>query len=189
MKDLNLDQLLRYGFAGVMFLFALAAAFEQPWALLTAQDFSAAFAVAASAVTLTIGCVIYALHRAVLYLPFYRIFRAAAGRHESPVQLDIQRWRHLAADGTLQSRLGEWAAQLHFLYCVAWATIAALLLGHAAAWRTSVLYGSMWFISVGALGAAAFHHYRYQCWEREVFRADADALRKAHIDSANSGAG
>lgn len=173
MKDLNLNDLLRYGFAGAVFFLVAALAFEQPGALLLDKEISGALAAASTAAALTVGCVIYALHRAVPYPILYALCRVVAGRHESSLELDIRRWKNMALNNPLQRHLSDWAAQVHFLYCTAWASIAALLLGNAAGWAPTSMHSVGWYAFAALLASAAWHHTRYQRWERRVFAEDA----------------
>ena len=173
-KDLNLNDLLRYGFAGAVFILVSALAYQEPASLLLSKDISGALAAASSAAALTIGCVIYALHRAVPYPLLYWLFRVLNGRLESSIELDLRRWRNSGKAGALQPRLADWAAQVHFLYCVAWASLLALLLGSASVWTPTSIVKLAWWAFFAMLTAAAIHHFRYQRWEKRVFEEDAN---------------
>jgi len=50
----------------------------------------------------------------------------------SDAETDVDRWRWKLRDKD-RRRWDEWAAQTHSLYCAAWATLAALVLGHYVA--------------------------------------------------------
>ena len=94
MQNFNLNDLLRYGFAGAVFLILMAVGFERRQVLLE-KDFTNAFVVAAlSGVALTVGCVLYALHRAVPYPVLYLLFSKLNRRVGSSIELDVTRWKN-----------------------------------------------------------------------------------------------
>ena len=173
MQNFNLNDLLRYGFAGAVFLILMAVGFERPQVLLE-KDFTNAFVVAAlSGVALTVGCVLYALHRAVPYPALYLLFSKLNHRVGSSIDLDVTRWKNGAKTNSLQSKMSDWGAQVHFLYCIAWAGFSSLLLGHLADWKRTNLWVSILGLSVTFLVSALWHHFRYQKWEKRVFEEDA----------------
>ena len=173
MPNLNLNDLLRYGFAGAVFLILMAVGFERPQALLE-KDFTNAVVVAAlSGVALTVGCILYALHRAVPYPALYLLFSKLNHRLGSSIDLDVTRWKNGAKAGSLQLNMGDWGSQVHFLYCIAWAGFSSLLLGHLADWKRTNLWISIVGLSLAFLVSALWHHFRYQKWEKRVFEEDA----------------
>lgn len=173
MQTLNLNDLLRYGFAGGAFLILTMAGFCSPRDVLRNGEATAFLAATILGVGLTVGSILYALHRAVPFPLLYKAFAKLAGRGESTLELDIQRWRHLAAEGSLQSHMSDWGAQVHFLYCISWAGFSSLLLGSLASWNKSELWCAVLSLAIIFLISALVHHYRYQVWERRVFEVDA----------------
>lgn len=172
MQNLNLNDLLRYGFAGAVFLMLTVAAFENPQILLTKDYANSIVAAALLGVGFTVGCILYALHRAVSYPVLYFIFAKLTRRTNSTLELDITRWKNSSKVGALQPRMADWGAQVHFLYCVAWAGFASLLLGQLKDWKTTKLWLFVLLASVLFLASALWHHYRYQKWERRIFEED-----------------
>ena len=71
--------------------------------------------------------------------------------------------------------MGEWADQVHFLYCVAWAGFSAILVRPAAGWECPV-EREFWValaVAVLVLVAGIVHHFRYLQCEKRVFEEDA----------------
>jgi hypothetical protein len=178
-KELKLGDLLRYGFAGAVFLFFVLALYEKPRDYLLDVLIRVPLDVFAATVllgaSLTIGSVIYALHRAIPYPFLYWLFTTRLAERGSILDLDIQRWRNSSKPLALQPKLKEWGDQIHFLYCVAWAGFSALLVGPVMHWHfPSIWYGApvVAILSLLAFLAGMFHHCRYQEWERRVFGED-----------------
>ncbi len=182
MQNLNLNDLLRSGFAGAIFILVAIAAFDDPGQLFVKnKDVSGALGALATVAGLTIGAVIYAVHRALPYPLFYWLFKVLNHRKQSTLDLDVLRWKHSMKKNPLQPRLGDWAAQVHFLYCLTWASVAALILGSAFEWKQLPTHSAaQWLCSMFAL-CALIHHFRYQRWEHRVFQEDA-ALPDAESD-------
>ena len=172
MQNLNLNDLMRYGFAGAIFIFVLLIAFTEPRLVFLDKDISGAAAAAFTAAAFSLGCVIYAFHRAVFFPPLYLLFKSLTGREESTIDLDIQRWKNLSKANSLQPRLGDWAAQVHFLYCITWASIIAILYGVASNLTVTGAYSACKITSTAFLLSSLVHHYRYQRWEKRVFKED-----------------
>jgi hypothetical protein len=184
MKELDLNQLLRYGFAGVIFIFVLALEYKEPRCLLLDKDMSGTLAIVLSATALTVGCVIYTLHRAILFLLFLYLLPRLFDRG-SVIKLDIDRWKHsikktnTQGGEVLQPKMDEWAAQVHFLYCIGWAILLAWGLGGKFGCtpidppipKIGYLSFTIWSIIV-FLVAAIVHHARYQYYEKQVFVED-----------------
>jgi hypothetical protein len=136
MKELGLQELLRYALSGGVGIAALRIIYPQSACLLSR---------AGGEVTLLLGAIlvggslIYNLHRSVLFPPIFRwIGRKTLLPNQSlhvgcwwkpsrdEIALDRWRWKLADREG---SRWGEWGAQTHFLYCAAWATLLALIVG------------------------------------------------------------
>ncbi len=172
MQNLNLNDLLRYGLAGAIFLVFLVAAFDEPQAILKSSDSNGVVAAGLIGIAFTIGSLVYATHRAVPYPAFYWLFAKLNKRPESTMQMDIKRWRNLSKKDSLQQRMGDWAAQVHFLYCIAWAGSTALLLGRYACWAHTNLWNSVASVTGLMFVCALLHHCRYQRWEKQIFVED-----------------
>jgi hypothetical protein len=188
MPNLNLNELLRSGFAGAVFMLVAMGAFDNPRTFFSEEN-SAPLVLGAltTALGLTIGVVIYAIHRAVPYPLLYFVMKTLTNRKHSMLDLDVMRWKHSMNKDALQHKLQDWAAQVHFLYCLAWASVVALILGNALGWKVLPAYGAaVWLFGVFGI-CALWHHYRYQLWERRVFEEDAaSALRLAAQTSEQS---
>jgi len=174
-EKLNLNELLRYGFAGTVFLILIIAAYDEPRFVMSGEYGNGILATALLTIGLTAGSVIYTLHRAIPYPVLYWVFAKLSGRKENTMELDIKRWRNVSKSGSLQPRLGEWAAQLHFLYCIGWSGLVAIVLGKGACWSRSDLWCAVLSASLCFLFAGMWHHYRYQKWEKRVFIEDGGA--------------
>jgi hypothetical protein len=175
MKDLSLLQMLRYFFAGTVLLIFVYVSYQEPRNFVTSQQDHAALVAALFAVSLTVGSILYTLHRAVPYPLLYWIFAKINKRDGSMLDMDIKRWRHLSQPGSLQSRIGEWAAQVHFLYCLSWAGFAGLSTGQLTGWTETETSRFLLPLSFVFLGAALLHHFRYQRWEKQIFAEDNGA--------------
>lgn len=115
MQNLNLNDLLRYGFAGAVFILVGVFAFEDPGKLFTAnKDITGSLAAVSTVAALTVGCVIYALHRAIPYPILYWLFKCLTGRTESTLDLDIRRWENASKPNALQPKLGDWQHKFTF---------------------------------------------------------------------------
>lgn len=172
MKELNLNELLSYGFAGAVFLAFLLLAYSEPGSVVAGEAHVALVTAGLIAVGLTTGCVIYSLHRAIPYPVFYWIFAKLNGRGDKTIDMDINRWRNLQRADALQSRMGEWGAQVHFLYCLAWAGFLSICLGELSSWKRTNMFPAAVLTSLLFFVSAAWHHYRYQKWEKRVFDED-----------------
>lgn len=171
--ELDLNDLLRYGFAGAVFILVTFFAFLNPRQLFMNNNCaSGALTAASTAVALTIGCVIYSLHRAGPYPLFYLVVKIIARRKKLMVDLDIQRWKNLSKEKAIQPRLNDWCAQIHFLYCIAWASLLALLMGTTLEWQKTEAYCVFWKLFVLFLVFGFIHHLRGQLWERRVMEED-----------------
>jgi hypothetical protein len=190
LPDLNLNDLLRSGFAGAFFILVAATSFNDPGQLLKDnKDVAGALVALGVPVSLTIGTVIYALHRAIPFQGFYWICAVVVHllhalknkslhgwKNKSTRELDITRWKNHRKENSLQRRLVEWASQIHFLYCLSWSSKSALCLGDIFMWEQSSTYFRVqclfWFFLLSAL----FHHARYLWWEIRVFEEDSNLM-------------
>jgi len=137
-KEVTLDELLRYVFAGGIALLTLYV--SHPSAFESRRSGSALFDTSVlAAVALIVGSLIYSLHRALLYPLVYRVLvwilyarkqNASKGHslkcypYKLELKLDIERWRRSQNEKSLQKNLNSWATQVHFLFCSTWAIVA-----------------------------------------------------------------
>jgi hypothetical protein len=177
MKDLDLLQLLRYGFAGGIFLAALLLVHWSPEQVDPDRYFSAPLVAAAAFMSLAAGSTIYSLHRAVPYPILNWIVLKATHGATSAMELDIRRWTYLEdKKQTLLPRLVDWAAQVHFLYCASWALVLAVWTGRLIGLTPHKDAGRVVWVTSGFLLLAAMaHHVRCILWERRVLQVDAKA--------------
>jgi len=176
MQNLSLNDLLRYGFAGAVFFAVALVSFVKPQMLLLSDRNAALFSAGAAALALTIGCVVYALHRALTF-PLFALLVTRLAKRGSLLDVDIQRWKNSQLPNSLQPKLSEWAAQIHLLYCIAWSAAAALGLGTVACWPTTPLHHLTGWLTLVFFLAAGVHHVRYQFWERRIFDVDCPTER------------
>jgi hypothetical protein len=146
MKELGLQELLRYAVAGGVGLASLLLMYPNLACLIGRVDSAAKVSLILGAV-LVFGTLVYNIHRALLFPPFFRAIglmtiSQTVSRWERFIQfcqfwlwwlpskdeIGIDRWRwelpHKDRD-----RWDAWAAHAHSLYCAAWAAAASFWLG------------------------------------------------------------
>ena len=190
LPNLNLNDLLRSGFAGAFFILVAVTAFNDPGQLLkNNKDVAGALVALGVPVSLTIGTVIYAFHRAIPFVLLYGLLSAIVYENKVEIlHLDIARWkRSMKKEDSLQDRFTDWASQIHFLYCLSWASFSALYLGNLFLWKQASTYCVARQLSLFFMGSAVIHHYRYLCWEYWVFQGDSSsmALEPSQSDGNN----
>ena len=178
MRSLRLEELLRYGLSGALFLVALLlrAPFAQtaPWVTTPGMgEVSEALALA-----LLTGSLIYTFHRAVVFpwllfptalsLPalfgvykFEKKFWIPFRVSDAEKQLDHDRYALRDQKAVLFDVWSEWAAQVHFLYCSGQAILFALAIGH-------ILGGYnhrrlLLLLAISLLAAGLAHHVALIC--------------------------
>lgn len=179
MNNLKIDEILRYALAGGIAMLAVWLGYREPALWLNEKREGALISLAFAALPILIGALSYVLHRALIYHFIYRVLAKLCGRPGSTLELDMARWKNQAKDGSLQSRMGEWAAQIHFLYAAAWAVAMANVVAHVGQWTQSPWnWLELSFLPL-LLIAAVVHHRRYLIWEAEVFIHDATLPSKS----------
>lgn len=180
MERLSLDELLRHTFAGAVLLVTTILAYPGVTSLVPSGiDPTALVAVGAGAVLL-LGSLIYVLHRALVYPIVYwlgvKLFWRRTPR--SPMELDLERFARRNDEKSLQKHLGEWASQVHFLYCITWAAVLGLIAGLVLQQesRPSARQFLIGFALVTAV-ASLVHHARLLVYDREVARRESGATR------------
>jgi len=176
MKELGLQELLRYALSGGVGIASLLLMYPNAWQIGHLED--------AGEVTLILGAVlvlgtsVYNIHRALLFPPFFRAIGLITISTDSrrrrfiefcqcwwwwrpskdEIAVDCWRWK---CHKTERSRLDEWAAQTHFLYCAAWAILAAFLFGYGLAWPPNCrVRHILEFVFCASLASGMVDHYR-----------------------------
>lgn len=177
MKNLNLDEMLRYVLAGGMLVLCLLVNHEVPHHLVKLAKQSGGGIITFSflaAFSFLIGSLLYALHRAAPYWFFYMLLTAFTHDGVPTRNLDFERWRRERMPATLQSKFKEWASQIHFLYCLTWAVFLSQIIGEALGWKsrinTAFCENLIYWLGSGILCFSLFHHLRYLLWERDLWR-------------------
>lgn len=180
MKELGLQELLRYALSGGVGLASLLLMYPNIAHLIGHIDGAGEVTLILGAI-LVFGTLVYNIHRVFLFPIFFRaiglitISGTDSGWKRftqfcqfwrwwrpSRAEIAVDRWRWGLADA-LRHRLDEWAAQTHFLYCAAWTTCAAFLLGHCVpgAGLPSCPAGhTFWFLFCLSLGSGMVDHFR-----------------------------
>jgi cellobiose-specific phosphotransferase system component IIC len=177
MKELRFNEVLRYALSGGIALatfFILQPCLARRVLQLEALK-TAAFV---GGTILLIGVFLYNLHRALIFPVLLRIaLLLVLGQTDrerktsegfkfwfpyrpalAEINLDLWRW----SQETTRKHWDEWGAQVHFLYCSAWAILLALLIGRYSSKQWGNLAHSKAALSVAlvALVAAVVHHLR-----------------------------
>ncbi len=145
MKELGLQELLRYALSGGVGIASLLL-FYPNLACLIGQIDNAGKVTLIFGAVLVLGTLVYNIHRALLYPPFFRwlglITISQDSRRErfkqfcqfwwwwrpSKDEIEFDRWR-LELQDKDREHWAAWAAHAHSLYCAAWATAASFWLG------------------------------------------------------------
>jgi uncharacterized membrane protein YhdT len=173
MNNLKIDEILRYALAGGIAMLAVWLGYREPTQWLNEKREGALISLVFAVLPILLGALSYVLHRALIYHLLYRVLAKLCGRTGSKLELDMARWKNQAKSGSLQSRLGEWAAQIHFLYAATWAVAMANVVAHIGQWTQSRWHWLELSFLPLLLIAAVVHHRRYLIWEAEIFRHDA----------------
>lgn len=184
MKDLNLQEWLRYGFAGAVLLLTLLAKYKLPESILL--YFKEDKSVIVLGIVFVLGSLIYTIHRVILYPIFYRIGSVIFLYKKEErnlwlvnpwyvdralLRIDIKRWERLLEENgkNVQNCLREWGSQIHYLYCVSWAIALAIMTGKALKWNVQDSsmsnYLNFKFFSV-LLFFSIVHHFRCLAYEK-----------------------
>ncbi len=177
MDKLNLNELLRYGFAGALFLISLVSSFKEAQEIISKlpSDFFGATTVLG--VVLVGGSLLYAVHRAVLYPIIYQLQSMVVYRNKyvDTQKLDaLRNWMLL--DGSVSKiqnlfsiGLGNGGSQVHFLYCSLWAITLSLTLGAILEWSpTDIKILSLILLPIIGV-SALISHYRFLRFEKSLF--------------------
>lgn len=80
---------------------------------------------------------------------------------------NIKRWQWSDNQNSKYNSLGEWAAQINFLYCLVWSLITGIIIG----WYFGIPISNQHIYLLGSilsLIAAIIHHLRYIVFEKEI---------------------
>jgi hypothetical protein len=145
MKELGLQELLRYALSGGVGIASLLLMYPN-LAHLIGHIHNAGEVTLVLGAVLGLGTLVYNIHRALLYPPFFRwlglITISQDSRWERFIQfcqfwwwwrpskdeIEFDRWRLELPDKD-REHWAEWGAHVHSLYCAAWATAASFWLG------------------------------------------------------------
>ena len=168
MKELGLQELLRYALSGCVGIASLLLMYPNVACLIGDLQSAGEVTLLLGAI-LVVGTLIYNVHRALLFPIFFRVIGlitlpSAKGPlwwffwRPSEAETQFDHWRWALKD---RRRWDDWGAQTHFLYCAAWATLAAFIFGRYAAGPPSCrawhIFGALFGIS---LSAAVINNYR-----------------------------
>lgn len=155
MKDLSLNDVLRYALAGGNFFVLFVWQFRPEVAI----DSELTKSAAVLGVCLLVGSIVYVSHRAIPFpLVFLPLALRAAGYTRGTQELDSRRSAVLEKREYLRDALSEWGAQVHFLYALFWTTVMAPLIGLVAT-EYEPQVASWLVLTIGALYLiAAFVH-------------------------------
>jgi hypothetical protein len=147
-KSLSLFELLRYGFSGAIFIAALISAKLGVTDALKNRSWPDVAIMAA--VALVVGCLIYSLHRVLYRIIIIKILLMMLRKKYPIAKLpndtsfleveylrDFERWKRRCTSSCFQGHMDEWAAQVHFLYCSAWAAVAGVFVGRVLLLRSA----------------------------------------------------
>jgi hypothetical protein len=170
MKELGLQDLLRYALAGGIGLAVLLLTFPGIRPSIRNLD-AAKEATLVLGLVLLIGTLIYNLHRGLLFPVLHRLLvlillrRKFSGQllgpwRPSEAELEADHWRWERTDEK-RGRWDEGGAQTHFLYCAAWATVGALLVGDRV-WGppNSRAWDIFWVLFAVSLLSGLINNYR-----------------------------
>lgn len=171
MEKLNVDELLRYGFSGALFLLSPLVSFKEAACMIKKLPSNIFGASAVLGIALVIGSIIYSVHRAVLYQVLYKLGCIVVyGKNKADtLKLDSDRWERYKNPYSSQIYFREWASQIHFLYCSLWAIVFSQIVGMSNNWTHTDLYWAVWLTAVALGIAAVVHHYRYLSYEHKLF--------------------
>lgn len=185
MKDFSLGEWLRYGFAGAIALLTALLRYPEASTFLTSKT-ALLQSLLVIGLVLLIGSLIYVIHRAILYPIFYRIgsviffYKKSELRKrllipwwvdQKQADLDIERWKRLNNETSIQKYLSEWASQIHYLYSVTWAIILGIIFGSFVGWEVdenSQTNSYYWYAAIIIFVISIVHHARYLYYEKRL---------------------
>jgi hypothetical protein len=190
MKELGLQELLRYALSGGVGIVALRVMYPTESACLIRRVQGTGEVTLVLGAILVFGSLVYNIHRAVLFPPIFRWLgrMTLLPNRSRPIgnwwvpskeEMDIDRWRWNLGEIRLR-RWNEWGAQTHFLYCAAWATLLAFIVGHCNwGWRCRSLAGILAAVFLFSAGIVNNYRLLYSMnAERESEREETKNARR-----------
>jgi hypothetical protein len=179
MKDLSLNELLRYFSIGVLTIMLLYIPYDKNLIAANIKIFGSGdvFGIFIF-IAFTIGTIIYILYRSFFYplifnplisLFFLDIYRKMFNSEKMDIweaifRIDSKRWT--TSDENIKKRLSEWASQVHFLYNI---SMTFLYISIISCFYTYVSTIKCWFIYfLLSFILSAVHHYRYKMLEVKI---------------------
>jgi hypothetical protein len=190
MKQLKLNDLLRYAFSGGIALFTLAILYKPTIKIFTTADKLADAAIIGVLALLT-GSLIYSLYRSVVYPLIYRVLLIILSIQkkydfklemlflwrptELELTLDTKRWTLRKDDKSNLNDLVEWGSQIHFLWTASLAIMAASFIGgHLPPEITkefdATAYSIMSSVNYVILASAAITHWRAMIYDHRLLK-------------------
>jgi hypothetical protein len=178
-RDLKLEELLRYGFSGGLLLLVLL--YMHPsWRDGLAKASGVGWTAILIGVALLAGSLIYALHRALAYRVAFTVtviilicsrvydWESRIIRPFIPSELELGMDRRRLAlrqrQDVLDQFTAEWGAQVHFLYCAAWAILLGMVLGPLFPNCQRIISHRTYFVASAVLVFGAFWHHARLLW-------------------------
>ncbi|RMD62658.1 hypothetical protein D6833_06595 [Candidatus Parcubacteria bacterium] len=184
MQTMTFQQIVRYGLPGGIAIMVLFSVYQPSAAQFDLNAVGGAAVV--SGIAIVVGALIYTLHRATAYPVIYRLLllvpslrldkgskvsRNVFWPSEQEVARDFSRWNAKREKASPVHYMDEWAAQVHYLYCSAWAVLVGHLIGSQLDWRirpTPCTLSLLVFLL--CLAAGFYHHVRYLYFERKLLK-------------------
>lgn len=169
MKELSIDDLLRYGLAGGNFLLLYFIQYEPEIPFSGELSKSAAIL----GISLLVGGILYVLHRAIPFPLFLLPMALHLGGYREPTSTwDNFRAQQMAVSGVKNQAVGEWGAQVHFLYTLCWSTILVPVLGWTSDGQSYSTFAVCLLASIYFM-AGTVHNTRLVVFTCKVFESDA----------------
>jgi hypothetical protein len=173
MERFGLNQYLRYGLSGTVFLLTLIFIHLQTaycFSLSIYSKFTQASIVAGLILLLLIGISIYTIHRSIIYPLIYRylLIKVHGFKRNSlsfcpfkfspgEIELDVKRLKRRCEENNPYTvGLNEWFSRIHFLYCSGWAIIIGLILGYVIKFCAGLSKTALLILILGCLWALAY---------------------------------
>ncbi len=170
MKELNLQEVLRYCLSGAIWIGSLLLMYPDiacsVWPIKGVSEVTLVLGA-----ILVVGTLIYNLHRALLYPVIFRLIGLITLRKgwswwllfpwrpsNEEIEFDLERWQLKPEQ---RRPLDEWGAQVHFIYCAAWASLSAYIIGsYIAGPPTNRAKCIRWILVITTLTAGALSNFR-----------------------------
>ena len=174
MKELRLEELLRYALSGGAALAAWYLVF--PYARQIVKIGSVAEATLLLSTALLLGSLVYNVYRSLMYpiilrlillvmvlfrlFPFSRDLLLPYIPADLELRLDTWRWRSVQQDHFSKPVFPEWGAQTHFMYCSSLSIPLAFWFGRLGGAPNHQWWAHLWKVACLLALAAVVHHVR-----------------------------